>query len=62
MKSQTKKIEVKPLKEKLMDAVNKVLQDNKAELTNKIDKVVRKSVKKIAKKTEHKITQTLKKK
>lgn len=57
-----KKSEVKPLKEKLMDAVNKVLLDNKAELTNKIDKVVRKSVKKIVKKTEHKISETLKKK
>jgi hypothetical protein len=62
MKNEMKKSEVKPLKEKLMDAVNKVLLDNKAELTNKIDKVVRKSVKKIVKKTEHKISETLKKK
>ncbi len=47
-----KKKEVTPLKEKLLVAVNKVLKDNKAELTGKIEKVVKKSVKRIVKKTD----------
>jgi len=57
-----KKKEIKPLKVKLMEAVNKVLLENKSEITKKIDKAVRKSVKRIVKKTEKKIDDTLKKK
>jgi hypothetical protein len=57
-----KKKEIKPLKVKLMEAVNKVLHENKSVITEKIDKAVRKSVKRIVKKTEKKIDDTLKKK
>jgi hypothetical protein len=41
-----------PLKTKLLTAVNKVLKDNKAVLTKNMNKVVRKSVKRIVKKTD----------
>lgn len=56
--------EVKPsvaktLKSKLIAAVHKVLKDNKAELTYKIEKVVNKSIKKIVKKTDKKILKAI---
>jgi hypothetical protein len=50
----------KPLREKLMLAVHKVLKDNKSELTDKIQKVVNKSIKKIVKKTDKQIKKALK--
>jgi hypothetical protein len=50
------------LKEKLVIAVNKVLHANKSELTNKIEKVVNKSIEKIVKKTDKEIEKHLKKK
>jgi len=45
-----KKTERIVLAGKLLTAITKVLQDNKAELTNKTKKMVKKSSKKIAKK------------
>ncbi len=45
----------KSLTSKLIAAVHKVLKANKAELTNKIEKVVNKSIKKIVKNTDKKI-------
>jgi hypothetical protein len=50
----------KPLKLKLIAAVHKVLNDNEAELTDEIKKVVKKSVKRIAKKTDAQINKALK--
>jgi len=55
-----KPVKVKPsivrsLKEKLMTAVHKILKDNKSEMTNKIQKVVNKSIKKIVKKANKEI-------
>ena len=44
---QKKKIELP--KEKLLEAVNKVLNDNKSHLTNKIEKIVKKSIKRSVK-------------
>ena len=49
------KKQILPLKEKLIGAVNRVLKTNKLELTNKIEKVVKKSVKGIVKKTDKQI-------
>lgn len=49
------KKEIKPLKEKLLEAVNKVLTNNKSDLTKKINKIVKKSIKKIVKKTKKQI-------
>lgn len=46
-----KKNESKALKGKLLAAVNKVLKENKADLTNKIERAVKKSIKQIVKKT-----------
>lgn len=46
---------VKSLKSKLIGAVHKALKDNKVELTDKIQKVVNKSIKKIVKKTDEKL-------
>lgn len=42
--------EVNSLKLKLTSAVQKVLYENKSEFSDKIDKVVKKSIKKIVKK------------
>jgi hypothetical protein len=50
-----KKKEEKALKEKLVEAVKKVLKDNNAILTVKIDKIVKKSIKQIKKKSSKKI-------
>jgi hypothetical protein len=50
----TKK-ETVPLKEQLFVAINKVLKGNKADPTNKLKKIVKKSIKKIAKKANKKI-------
>lgn len=55
-----KHMEKKTLKEKLTAAVNKILQDNKSELTNKIEKVVNRSIKKIVRKTDKQIKMQLK--
>lgn len=49
----------KTLQFKLIAAVHKVLKDNKAELTDKIEKVVNKSIKKIVKKTDKKIIKAI---
>lgn len=54
-----KPLVTKSLKSKLIAAVHKVLQDNKAELTDKIQKVVNKSIKKIVKKTDKKIKKAI---
>ncbi len=56
------KKKVKPLQQKLLEAVNNVLKDNKSDLTNKIEKVVKKSVKRIVKKTDSQIKKVLEKK
>ena len=50
-----KKKEEKELQEKLVAAVKKVLKDNNAILTVKIDKVVKKSIRQIIKKSSKKI-------
>jgi predicted transcriptional regulator len=50
---------VKSLKFKLIAAVHKVLKDNKSELTDKIQKVVDKSIKRIVKKTDKKIKKAI---
>ena len=50
----------KSLKVKLIAAVNKVLKDNKSELTDKIQKVIDKSIKKIVKRTDKQIKKALK--
>jgi len=57
-----KKIKRKPLEKKLHTAIEKVLKDNKAETKNKTEKAVIKSIKKIANKTDLKITVAAKKK
>jgi flagellar biosynthesis/type III secretory pathway protein FliH len=60
LKSETVKPSVvKTLTEKMIAAVHKVLKDNKAELTDKIQKVVNKSIKKIVKKTDKQIKKAL---
>jgi hypothetical protein len=50
-----KKKEGKVLKEKLLLAVKKILKDNNAVLTGKIEKLVNKAVKKIVKNSTEKI-------
>lgn len=50
-----KKKEKKELKEKLMVAVKKVLINNNAILTAKIEKTVKKSMKEIVKKSKKKV-------
>jgi len=57
-----KKKKIEPLKEKLLKAVNRVLEDNKYDLTNKIEKVVKKSIKRIVKKTDKQINKVIKQK
>ena len=57
-----KKIKRNALEKKLHTAIEKVLKDNKAETKNKTEKAVIKSIKKIAKKTDLKITVAAKKK
>ena len=47
-----KKKEKKVLKEKLLTAIKRVLKTNNASLTNKIEKILKKSIKKIADKTD----------
>ena len=49
-----KKKERKELEAKLLVSIKKAIQDNKADLTTKIEKAVKKSIKKIAKKTAKK--------
>jgi ElaB/YqjD/DUF883 family membrane-anchored ribosome-binding protein len=49
----------KPLTDKLMAAVHKVLKANKSELTDKMQKVVNKSIKKIVKNTDKQIQKAL---
>ena len=51
-----KKKEGKALKEKLIAAVKKTLNDNDAVLTDKIEKAVMKSIKQIVKKSSKKAT------
>lgn len=48
MKKEARKI----LKVKLLTAINKVLKSNKAELSDKTEKAVKKSIKHIAKKAD----------
>lgn len=55
-----KPIITKPLKTKLIAAVHKVLINNQSELTDKIQKVVNKSIKRIVKKTDQQIKKALK--
>lgn len=43
---------IKPLKDKLLAAVNRVLSNNKSELTNKMEKIVKKSLKPISRKAK----------
>ena len=55
VKPQTPKLViVKPLKKQLTVAVHKVLNDHKLELTNKVQKLLKKTVKIIVKKTAKK--------
>lgn len=49
-----KKEERKALEVKLLISIKKVIQDNKADLTRKVEKAVKKFIKKIAKKTAKK--------
>ncbi len=49
-----KKSEQKAMKKKLLVSFKKLLQDNKADLTNKIEKTLKKSIKKIVKSTNKK--------
>lgn len=49
------KKEIKPLKEKLLTAINRVLKGNKSDLTNKMEKIVKKSIKQIVKKADKQI-------
>lgn len=46
------KKEIKPLKVKLLEAINRVLKNNKSDLTNKMEKVVKKSTKGITKRSK----------
>lgn len=46
-----KKNERKALEEKLLSAIKKVIKANKADLTNKTEKAIKKALKQIAKKT-----------
>ncbi|WP_028121392.1 hypothetical protein [Epilithonimonas tenax] len=43
---------IKPLKDKLLAAVNRVLTNNRSELTNKMEKIVKKSLKPISRKAK----------
>jgi len=52
--------EVKPLKEAMLEAVNKVLKANNTDLTRKIDKVVKKFVKQIDKRNNKQIGKVIK--
>lgn len=56
-----KKKEAKPLREKLVEAVNKVLKINAANKNRKMDNVVKKSVKRIVKRSEKQLAKTDKK-
>jgi len=49
-----KKIERKVLKEKLFTGIKKVIKDNKAEMTNKAERTIKKSIRQILKKTSKK--------
>lgn len=42
----------KPLKDKLLAAVNRVLTNNKSELTNKMEKIIKKSLRPIYRKAK----------
>jgi hypothetical protein len=53
------KKETKPLKEQLLETINKVLKDNKTNFTTKIEKVVKKSIRRIVKKTDNQIKNAL---
>lgn len=46
---------IKPLKDKLLAAVNRVLSNNNSELTNKMEKIVRKSLRPISRKAKKQI-------
>jgi hypothetical protein len=48
--------EMLPLKERLLQAIHQVLKDSKADLTEKMEKVIRKSVRRIVKKTARQLT------
>jgi hypothetical protein len=52
LKKTEEKIAPKPLKTKLLESVNRVLKTNKASLTDKMEKLVKKSVKRIAKRAK----------
>ncbi|MCX6188724.1 MAG: hypothetical protein NTW54_03815 [Bacteroidetes bacterium] len=49
------KKQIKPLKEKLLEAINTVLKNNKSELSQTIEKIVKKSIKKIVKRSDKQI-------
>jgi len=59
MKKIAKTVPAKPLKDKLIVVVHKVLKENKSELTDKIQKEINKSIKKIEKKTDKQIEKAL---
>jgi hypothetical protein len=46
---------IKPLKDKLLAAVNRVLSNNNSELTSKMEKIVRKSLRPISRKAKKQI-------
>ncbi len=56
------KKKIKSLNEKLSDAINLVLRENKSDMTSKTAKVIKKSVKRIVKKAQKKILKEIKKK
>jgi HD superfamily phosphohydrolase YqeK len=57
-----KKKEIQTLEVELLEAINRVLEDNNAELTKKIAKAVKKSVKLIVKKNDSQNKKTIKSK
>jgi hypothetical protein len=52
VKKTEEKIALKPLKTKLLEAINRLLKTNKSILTDKMEKIVKKSVKRIAKRVK----------
>lgn len=56
-----KKKEAKPLRQKLAEAVNKILKSDTQGLNRKMENLVQKSVKRIAKRSEKKMAKSNKK-
>jgi K+-sensing histidine kinase KdpD len=52
VKKAEEKVEAKTLKTKLMDAVSRVLKTNKSSMTGKMESLLKKSVKRIARRAK----------